>query len=433
MCEHGNRGSFAATRRQAARRAARRQATRRTRRATALVLPLTLCLGVAIGAAGQLAAETQTRSFRQAFPVTPGASLRLGNLAGRVELVAGTGNQVVIDANVHAELPGGGETQRVLQEMKWVKSQDSKGREEWDLNYPVDRYRSYFYPEPREGSDSGFWSLFDNSSSSTTFRGERVRVYTGRRSSAPTLFADLRIALPATSDVALRNLVGKVHGGALEGTLSLDTGSSDIRLESFAGQLRLDTGSGDVVVGSSRGETSIDTGSGDVVIHQLVGNAGIDTGSGDVRIEKVAVGKLKLHTGSGDVTVRDGAAGQLSADTGSGEVRVIGVELEELNADTGSGDVEVTSSLERTRRITAKTGSGDVRLWAGPSASFDVTADQSSGDLRVDYSDAVLRRGRHHHDKVVGARRGDGHTTIIIETGSGDCVIAPNSGRKHSS
>jgi Putative adhesin len=399
--------------------------------AAAAVLPLGLILAMALaaglGAAGRLAAEPQARSFRQAFPVTPGVSLRLGNLAGRVELVSGAGNQVVIDAEVHAELAGAGETQRVLQEMKWVRAQDGKGRDEWVLSYPVERYRSYFYPQPREGSDSGFWSLFDNSSSSTTYRGERVRVYTGRRSSAPTLYADLRIALPTTSDVALRNLVGKVHGGGLEGTLALDTGSSDIRLESYAGQLRLDTGSGDIVIGVSRGETAIDTGSGDVVVRQLVGNASIDTGSGDVRIEKVAVGTLKLHTGSGDVTVRDGAAGKLTADTGSGEVRVIGVELEELVADTGSGDVEVASSLDHARRLTAKTGSGDVRVYAGPAASFDVTADQSSGDLRVNYADAVLRHG-HHRDKVVGARRGDGRTIIRIETGSGDCVIGP---RKH--
>jgi hypothetical protein len=419
MFEHGNPYSIVTARRRAW-----------PVRMPVLGAVLAVAFAMGLGVAGRLAAEPQTRSFRQAFPVTPGVSLRLGNLAGRVELVAGPGNQVIVDAEVHVELPGSGETQRLLQEMKWVKSQDAKGREEWDLSYPVDRYRSYFYPQQREGSESSFWSLFDNSSSSTTYRGERVRVYTGRRSSAPTVYANLRIALPATSDVALRNLVGKVHGGALEGGLSLDTGSSDIHLDSFAGQLRLDTGSGDVVIGSSRGETSIDTGSGDVVIHQLVGNAGIDTGSGDVRIEKVAVGKLKLHTGSGDVTVRDGAAGQLTADTGSGEVRIVGVELEELSADTGSGDVEVTSSLEHARRITAKTGSGDVRVWGGPSASFDVTADQSSGDLRVDYSDAVLRHGR-HHDKIVGARRGDGRTTIIIETGSGDCVIAPRG--KHSS
>jgi Toastrack DUF4097 len=393
-------------------------------RRAAAALAAALGLGLGLAGAAALRAEPQARSFRQSFPAGPGVVLRLANLAGQVELVAGSGNQVVIDATVHAEFSGAGETQRQLQEMRWVKAADGKGREEWALSYPVERYHSFFYPRPRDKEASSFWSLFDNSSCSSSYRGERVRVYTGRHSSAPTLYADLRIALPAVSDLALRNLVGKVRGGALEGRLSLDTGNGDIQLDAFAGQLRLDTGSGDVVLGTSRGETAIDTGSGDVVVRQLVGNANIDTGSGDVRIGGVQVGKLKLHTGSGDVTVHGGAAGQLIADTGSGDVRVLGVELEELNADTGSGDVEIASSLDHTRRLVAKTGSGDVNVYAGPAASFDLTADQGSGDLRVDYSDAVLRRAN-HRDKVVGARRGDGRTTIRIETSSGDCVIRP--------
>jgi len=393
-------------------------------------LAAALTVAVALCMAGRLAAEPQTRAFRQSFPVAAaGRTLRLANLAGRVDLVPGSGNQVVVDATVHAEASGAGETQRLLQEMQWVRGQDTKGREEWALAYPVDRYHSFFYPTAHGQSESSFWSLFDTSSSSTTYRGERVRVYLGRRSSAPTLYADLRIAVPRSCFLALRNLVGTIRGGALEGDLALDTGNGDIHLDAFAGQLRLDTGSGDVVLGVSRGETSIDTGSGDVVVHQLVGNASIDTGSGDVRIAKVAVGKLTIHTGSGDVTVHEGAAGSLNAGTGSGTVRVVGVELEELLADTGSGDVEVQSSLEHTRRLTAKTGSGDVRIYAGPSASFDVTADQGSGDLSVQYSDAVLRHAR-HRDKVVGARRGDGRTAIRIETSSGDCVIGPRGGGK---
>jgi len=40
----------------------------------------------------------------------------------------------------------------------------------------------------------------------------------------------------------------------------------------------------------------------------------------------------------------------------------------------------------------------------------------------VRYKDAVLRRYGH---KVIGAKRGDGRTAIHIETGSGDCTIAP--------
>lgn len=386
---------------------------------------LVLGLGLCLAAAAPLAAEPLLRSFRQTFPLVPGTVLRLANLAGQVELVPGTGTQVVVDATVHAEASGAGETQQILQGMQWVHAQDAKGREEWALAYPVDHYRSFFYPQPRDKSESSFWSLFDHSSSSTTYRGERVRVYTGSHSSAPTLYADLRIALPPAAAMAMRNLVGNLHGGALQGDLSLDTGNGDIRLDSFAGQLRLDTGSGDVILGVSRGETAIDTGSGDVSVRQLVGNASIDTGSGDVRIDKVAVGRLRLHTGSGDVTVRDGAAGQLVADTGSGEVRILSVELEELTADTGSGDVEVVSTLDHTRRLTAKTGSGDVRVIAGPAASFDVTASQGSGDLRVEYADAVLRHAS-HRDKIVGARRGNGRTAIDISTHSGDCVIEPH-------
>jgi Putative adhesin len=395
-----------------------------------LHVSLAVAVAAAASLAGPLAAEPQARSIRQVFPLGATASeLRLANLAGQVELVAGSGNQVVVEATVHAEASGAGETQRLLQEMQWVRGQDAKGRDEWALAYPVSRYRSFFYPTARRNSESSFWSLFDNSSSSTVYRGEKVRVYTGRRSSSPTLYADLRIALPPGCVCTLRNLVGKIHGGALEGNLTLDTGNGDIHLDSYGGQLRLDTGSGDVILGMSRGETSIDTGSGDVVVHSLVGNASVDTGSGDVRVDRLAVGRLSIRTGSGDVVVHEGAAGMLNAGTGSGTVQVIGVESEELTAGTGSGNVEVASSLVHTRRLTARTGSGDVKIYAGPSASFDLTADQGSGDLQVEYGDAVLRHGR-HHDKVVGAKRGDGRTVIHIETASGDCVIGPRGGGK---
>lgn len=387
---------------------------------------LALGLGAALALAGQAAAQPPVRTFRQSFPLPAAGVLRLGNLAGQVELVNYAGSQVVVEATVHAEAGSGAETQRLLQEMRWVQSEDPKGREEWALAYPVDRYRAYYYPQPRERAESSFWSLFDNGSSSAVYRGERVRVYNSRRSSVPMLYADLRIAVPPAASLALRNLVGKIHGGSLAGNLTLDTANGDIRVDSFGGQLRLDTGSGDVLVGVCRGETSIETGSGDVVVHQLVGNAIIDTGSGEVRVDRVAVGKLAVHTGSGDVIVTDGAAGAVNALTGSGKVAILRVESEELLAETGSGDVEVVSSLDHTRRLTAKTGSGDVKIYGGAAASFDVTADQGSGDLQVQYGDAVLRRGR-RHEKVVGARRGDARTTIHIETSSGDCVIAPRS------
>jgi hypothetical protein len=389
----------------------------------ALAAALTLLTGIAAMMPATLHAEVQTRAFRQAFPAG-GGEVRLANLAGRIEIVRGQGAEVVVDATVHAEAASSAETQRLLQEMKWVKSHDKKGRQEWALSYPVDKYRSYHYPNPKEDDDGlpAFLGFLGGSQTSTTYRGERVRIYSSRRSSAPTLYADLRIALPAGANVALRNAVGPVRGGDLEGTLAVDTGSGNVQIASHSGQLTIDTGSGDVVLGSAKGETSIDTGSGDVIVRRLVGNGKVDTGSGNVTVQKISAGRLAIDTGSGDVTLQDGVAGKVIADTGSGGVRVIAVELEELAAETGSGDVVVQASLAKARRVSAETGSGDIQIKAGPDAQFDIVSDQGSGELLVGYADAVLRKdGR----KVVGARRGDGHTAIHVETGSGDCSIRP--------
>ncbi|HEX6863774.1 MAG TPA: DUF4097 family beta strand repeat-containing protein, partial [Thermoanaerobaculia bacterium] len=367
-----------------------------TRRATAAAAVLMLAAGLAPAA---FAAPTQTRAFRQAFPAQ--GTIRLANLAGRVELVRGHGKEVVIEATVHAD--AGRDTQKLLQGMKWVKSRDREGNQEWALSYPVEKHRAYVYPRKNtEDSMPGFLSFLDMSQTSTTYRGEKVKVYARPHGGAPTLYADLRIALPVGSDVVFRNAIGVVRGGDLEGKLAVKTGSGDVRIASYAGRLTVDTGSGDVVVGAARGETSVDTGSGDVVVKRLIGNGSMDTGSGDVVVENISAGKLTVDTGSGDVTVREGTAAHVLAETGSGSVRVVRVELEELDADTGSGDVVLQASLAKARRVNAETGSGDVEIKGGPNASFDISSTHGSGELQVNYADATLRKSG---KKVVGAKR----------------------------
>jgi Putative adhesin len=395
----------------------------RTFQWTATAAALTFAIGLSAAPAARAA---ETRGFRQAFPAGK-AELRLANLAGRVELVRGQGREVVVDATVHADAGGAAETQRLLQGMKWVKARDREGREEWALSYPVEKYRSYHYPRPgKDDSAPSFLGFLDPGHTSTTYRGEKVKIYSQKRSSAPTLYANLKIVLPADSNVVVRNVIGNVRGGDLEGTLTVDTGSGDVQIAAYSGHLIVDTGSGDVSLGSARGETSIDTGSGDVTVRRLIGNGLVDTGSGDVIVENVSAGKLSVDTGSGDVEVRKGTAARVLADTGSGNVRIVEVELEELQADTGSGDVLVRSSLAKARRVVADTGSGDIEIHAGPHASFDIESEQGSGELVVGYADASLRKsGR----KVVGAKRGDGRTVIRVETGSGDCSISPKDQR----
>lgn len=397
------------------------------RRAFSTILPVITVVALLLGAGLPAFGQGQTRAFRQAFPVQGTTELRLANLAGRIELLRIGGTRVVVDATVHAQGDSGNETQKLLQGMKWVRAEDRHGNEEWALSYPVKDYDAFAYPRPgsKRHEESWFLSwLASKATTSTTYRGEKVRIYNERTSSAPMLYADLRIGLPAGSHVVVRNILGDVRGGQLEGALKVDTGSGKVVIAAYDGKLVVDTGSGDVVLGSARGETSVDTGSGDVTVRRLVGNGRMDTGSGDVTVENVSAGRLYVDTGSGDVIVRGGSASRVIADTGSGDVHVVGVELEELEADTGSGDVVIRSSLTQARRISADTGSGDVEIHAGPNAAFDIESDQGSGDLEIGYSDAALRRDG---KKVVGARRGNGKTVIRVETGSGDCVISPKS------
>jgi DUF4097 and DUF4098 domain-containing protein YvlB len=397
-----------------------------TMRSNSKVPALGAALMLSLGAAAAVQAAEQTRALHQVFPAGAG-EVRLENLAGRLDIVPGQGHEVVVDATIHGDADSTAETQRILAQMKWVKARDKKGREEWALSYPVEKYRSYSYPQDHEKErDSelpAFLSFLNNwSQTRTTYRGERVLIYTQKHSSAPVLYADLRISLPAGSNVAVRNVVGAVQGGDLNGTLSVDTGSGQVQIASHSGQLTIDTGSGNVVVGSAKGETKIDTGSGDVVVRKLVGNGTLNTGSGSVTVSQVSAGKLAIETGSGDVTVQDGVAARLIADTGSGGVKVLSVEVEDLAAETGSGNVTVQSSLAKAKKIKAETGSGDIVIKAGPDASFNVDSDQGSGRLVVNYADATLRKdGR----KVVGAKRGTGLTAIHVETGSGDCTIGP--------
>jgi len=220
-------------------------------RIPALALGLTLAAG--LGAAAALSAAEQVRSFQQPFPGK--GEVRLANLAGHVELVKGTGPGMVVDATVHGDFGSTSETARQIQGLRWVKGYDKKGREEWQLSYPVDKYRSYSYPVGKNEVELPSFLSFlgDLGNTTTTYRGERVKIY-HRKGSAPTLYVDLRIALPTGSNLAIRNSVGKVNGGDLEGTLSIDTGSGDVQLASQSGQLGIDTGSGDVVVGAVRGE-----------------------------------------------------------------------------------------------------------------------------------------------------------------------------------
>lgn len=318
------------------------------------------------------------------------------NLAGKMTIVAGRGSQVVATVTVHAE------DDSLMNSMRLEQVRNKKGVRTMRVIYPIDQHSTFRYPGDGPGRSFLGRMFGGNSNTSTRYAGERVKI---SNSKGVLLYADVEVQLPPGSlSASFRNVVGKLRVQDVGGTLSFDTGSGDIEMENLSGTITANTGSGDVTINRMDGSFNADTGSGDIHVRDLRGDTiECDTGSGDVRIESARTSLIQ-------------------ADTGSGDIRVEHSETVEFEANTGSGDVYLETEGSLLERVSADTGSGDVILVLGPDASFEARGDIGSGDIISHYSDA---QAIVHRREVIGYRRGDAHTRIDVDTGSGDLVLKP--------
>jgi len=390
--------------------------------------------------------ESEVVTHTVALPAG-GEPVRMRNIAGSITIEHGDVDEVEMEATIRAKGASDAHTAALLADMTWILSKDRHGRDEWTLDYPVERYTTFHYSQ----SDSGFRATSD------AF-GRKVSVTTQRDPGVPTLFADILITYPEGAALSCRTIAGEITGGGLSGTLTVKVTAGGVSLGDFEGELDVDTGCGDIAINSADGKIHLDTGSGDIEVTTLAGSAHLDTGSGDIVIGTMDAtthadtgsGSIRVaavnapgyfDTGSGDITIEDGRASNVHADTGSGDIWIGGGSIDEIvldtgsgrieildvsfvrfNADTGSGDITVRSPLSEARHVEADTGSGDVMIMTGADASFDLTTSLSSGRLHVRFDDARLEYdGR----RVIGATRGDGRTSIHVDTGSGDCTVRP--------
>jgi Toastrack DUF4097 len=347
------------------------------------------------------AAET-TRTLRAQLSGDVAAPFEVENLAGTMTVVAGDGDTVTAVATVHAD------DAALADAMRFEQVTGERGVPVLRVIYPLDRERTIRY-EARGGGrhaheHHGLEWLFGLGwdGSEVKYDGRRVRVSS---SHGARLFADVEVRVPRRAlSAAFRNRVGELSADGL------------------AGRILLDTGRGGITVRRTSGEVKADTGSGAVVAEDVGGSFTCDTGSGPCEITGFDGRELNCDTGSGPVRIRRAKAELIVADTGSGPIRVEQAEAAEFRGDTGSGGIDAELGGAALRRVKASTGSGRVHLRLPADASFDVDADQGSGDLSCEYADATAIRSDH---KVVGYRRGDGRVRIVIDTGSGDAVVAP--------
>ena len=360
---------------------------------------LALPLAALFAATVSVNASESTKTLK--LEMAPNGHFAVENLAGTMRVTAGTSDKVVVTATVHAE------SSEVADELKLEQVVNEQGLPTLRVVYPLDEHTTFRYPGSAEKGDDGWGSgwlagWLGGSSTNTKYAGQRVKV---SESHGVLLYADVAVQLPRRSvQGTFRNVVGRIDGNGVEGTLMFDSGSGDITLDKVKGAISADTGSGDIMAADVDGSFTGDTGSGDI---------NLDSFESDI---------VKCHTGSGDVNIKAGSVGKVDVETGSGDIHVEDVDVEEVLAGTGSGSVMLETRGDRIKMVKADTGSGDVTLRLSAGATFEAMADLGSGDIVNHYRDAEpITKNR----EIVGYRRGAARTRITVDTGSGDFVLEP--------
>ncbi|MEK9502071.1 DUF4097 family beta strand repeat-containing protein [Gaopeijia maritima] len=339
-----------------------------------------LGVGFLIAATGLEAQETHRLG---------GSSVAIYNLAGEVEVVRGTGSEVVVSLT-----RGGADAQRLSVDVREVR-----GRETLVVHYPADEI---VYDRGRRGSYNTTMRIRDDGTwGGGISGGDRVRVSSS--GSGLEAHANLRVEVPNGRAVAVFLAVGEATARGLNADVELDIGSGAVEVADVQGDVSVDTGSGGVQVSGVQGELMVDTGSGSITIDGVRGPA------------------LSVDTGSGRVDVSDVEAEVVEVDTGSGSVDLLRVSAADVMVDTGSGAVEV-EVLTAVDRVEIDTGSGSITLRVPSGVNAEIEADSGSGGVDLDIP-MQLRTQRRNY---IRGTLGDGRGRITLDTGSGRIRVIGN-------
>ena len=339
--------------------------------------PSSLLLAVAFLALPWTAGAQETERLS-----VSGSEVSIYNLAGTVEVVPGSGSDVAV------EVARGGDDARMLE----VDVQEVDGRQALIVRYPSDEV---VYPEMGRRSRTQIRVSADGTFGDRS-SGRRNEVEIRGSGDGMEAWADLVIRVPRGKDVAVHLAVGETSVGAVDGDVSIDTGSGAVHARGGSGSLNVDTGSGTVTVGDFEGDLLVDTGSGAVELSGIRGGeVDVDTGSGSVRGDGVSASYFRVDTGSGQMILSRVAAPEVLLDTGSGSVELELLEdVDEVVIDTGSGSVTIRVPVDLGAEVEVDTGSGGIDL--------DLPLEVHT--IKRNYMRGVL---------------GDGRGRISVDTGSG--------------
>jgi DUF4097 and DUF4098 domain-containing protein YvlB len=284
-------------------------------------LPLLVVVAVASLVAAPAAA--QRLRFERAIPVTPGATLDITTIRGKISVRSAEGNQIQVDGTVTLRAGVGG------------------------INVPQNALEL-----AQRVADH-----------------PRIEVANNVVRLRPPLDADELRAVTVSYEVRVprdtRIMIGTDSGAVtvddLSAPVSVSTQSSTIALSDITGATQVKTGSGSVTVDRMAGGLRVATQSSAITARGLSGALDARTQSGAIRAAFTGPGSAEVETGSSAIQI-DGLRGGLSARTQSGRIEVRGNPTADWDVTTGSSLIDV--ALEPASRFTleATSRSSSVKL-----------------------------------------------------------------------
>ena len=201
-------------------------------------------------------------------------------------------------------------------------------------------------------------------------KGLRQHAFWGRGESI-----DVKIELPAGSQIRGDAAVTKVHTVGRLGDVTFKTSAGDIHL-ARAGAVQLKSSVGDITVEQAVGDSEVTTSSGAVRVDAVDGALVVKNSNGDTSIANVT-GDLRASSSNGSIVVGHAGA-SVVAKTANGDVRLDEVTRGAILAETARGRVEVGVSEGVAAWLDLKTSFGRV------TNSLDAAAQPAAGESTVE-------------------------------------------------
>ncbi len=224
-----------------------------------------------------------TEPFSRAFPVGKGATLMLSNVAGNIQVAAGSGERIEVEALKHA----------------------------WGPNAEQAKQR------------------LADAQIETFAAGNRVelRVEHGDRRDARGIDVEFNVKVPADTRVELRTVAGDIRVTNVNGEVRVQSVNGNLALEGTSRLAAVKTVSGGITItnGGAGAQLSISTINGDLLVQTLTTRAlDVNTVNGDVRITGWSGDRAQIRTLDGDLDLETSLVkgGRYDVESHSGDLNV---------------------------------------------------------------------------------------------------------------